>query len=173
MSYDLPTTVAALGELRCQVHSPQYLLCCTLAPPALLPPLMSSSSPPSGGAVHRVQSTAPTLRRAAHQQHPQASARRQQQKTVAKLTLGSPYQLPSHVLSLNDSLQVLDLIAKSVDCSYSPNLPPTTQSNQAARLTSAFSCVWCCVVTSQSCGFRLFPLLAVREANDADWLGQR
>lgn len=77
-----------------------------------------SSSPPSATArpqsIQRVQHNAVTMRR--QQQRaaaPTSNRAAKQQKPVAKLTLASPYQLPSAQLSLADSLRVLDLIATS------------------------------------------------------------
>ena len=68
-------------------------------------PASSSSRP-----VQRVQAGAQTMRKA--QQHAHTPHSRKP-KAVVKLTLGSVYQLPAHVLNLNDSLHVLDLITQS------------------------------------------------------------
>ena len=81
------------------------------------------SSPSSAASrpqpIQRVQHNAITMRR--QQQRaaaPSSNRAAKQQKPVAKLTLASPYQLPSAQLSLADSLRVLDLIATSGACTH-------------------------------------------------------
>ena len=139
--------------------------------------LMFSSSPsPStpAGAGHRVQSTAPTQRRAAQQQHSHAPSRKQQ-KTIVKLTLGSPYQLPTHILSLNDSLQVLDLLTKSAPLYSSIAALHTGRPDTLTPYVSACHIMWCFAAISLNCDCPFYSphrLHGVRGASDVGWRGQ-
>ena len=55
-----------------------------------------------------------------------------QQKPVVKLTLASPYQLPTAQLSLADSLRVLDLLTTSANHTATQQATPSRHTYAAA-----------------------------------------